>query len=152
MTEKVIPQSEIKELIKIILENYSAQFNKPINPNDVTSNFIPARDDTLIGFQVTATVTGSTLKIRLYASSFSDNPGINPFRIEEKQNTPTSQRIQVFVSISDLPVDKFPVLSKTTNPLSFDEAGPYAIELEDRSGYIMTEDDDYITSETRVNS
>ncbi len=144
---KLIPFKEVNFLTKLLLEAYFGQYQKKINPFDVSVKFIPARTDTRIGFEAETRIMNDHLKIRIYAQSFVTVPDIKPFRLEDIQGNQSGADFKVFVSISDLPIGDFPVLSKTLNPFYDNAAGPNAIELEDGSGFLQTETGEFLTLE-----
>src|ERR1700752_2108196 len=143
-----IPLVEIQALNRIILEKFYHQYHKTIDTDTVSPSFIPPRVNTRIGYEIVTILSGVYLKIRIYARAFVKSPLIDPFRMEDIQNQENGPGIQVFVLITDLPIDLFPVLSRTDDPTYDPSAGPYAIELEDLSGYIQAETGDYLTLET----
>lgn len=147
MTARNIPLSEVQALTRIVLQTYAGQYQRVIDPSTVTPSFIQPRTSTLIGFQLSTILDGRTLKLRIYASNFTLAPGINPFRLEDRQNQENGLGIQVFVSISDLPVAQFPILSKTVNPNIDNSVSPFAIELEDGSGFIQAETGEVLLTE-----
>jgi len=148
MATNVVPQSEINALITIILQIYFDQYQVTVDPATVNSQFITARVDTRIGFEINTTVNNDYLKVRLYAIRFTNSPYINPFRQEEVINTPGGVGYAVFVSISDLPLNLFPVLSQTLNPIIDDGTDPNGIQLEDLTGYIQLETGENMELET----
>ncbi len=147
MANNRIPFAEVQALVRLILEAFSNQYSRAVDRNQIVYQFIPARVSTKMGFEISLSAPNETLKIRLYASGYTVSPGVNPFKLEENQNQPGVLGEEVFVSISDLPLGIFPMLSKTTNPVYDNTAPLEALELEDLSGYITTEDDQYITTE-----
>lgn len=139
MANNVVPMKEVQLLINLILQNYWQQYNRKIEMNTVSYEFITPRTDTRFGFELNTTIDGKFFKIRLYCTAFVIGAGINPFRQEEVINQPLGYGDEVFVAITDLPLGQFPFLSKIDNPVLGDGADLFGIELEDLSGYIQLE-------------
>lgn len=140
-----VPTSELELLVRLMLQNFNQQYRKNIQRNTVNFQFIPPRDYTRIGFEVNTILNGVYLKLRLYAMAFTTAPFIKPYRLEEVQDDQiTGYGDEVYVSITELPLGMFPVLAQTLNPIAGSDAGPFAIQLEDLSGFIELENGGYM--------
>jgi hypothetical protein len=139
---KPIPLGELQTLVKLMLETYESQYQVIVDPASLTYRFITPRTDTRIGFEIQSTASSDYFLARLYAVSFTNSfQGVNPYRQEEKINVGNNAPgNDVFVTISDLPLGLFPILSQTLLPTIGSTADPGAIQLEDLSGFIDLED------------
>lgn len=147
MATKPVPPSEVSKLLNLVIQSYNQQYNQAISVDSVKYHFIPARVSTRIGFEAYTALDTGFLKIRIYAQAFVLAPKFNPYRMEEVQDQPLGYGDEVYVSISDLGLRDFPILSQTLNPIIGDEAGPYAIELETQEGWIELEAGGYMETE-----
>lgn len=151
MASKPVPAKEVNLLVNLILQTFQNQYQRKIDPTTVTYGFIPPRVSTRIGFEVSTILNNSYLKLRLYAQNFVVNSNVNPYRLEEIQDQVLGPGDEVYVTISDLPIGQFPILSQTDNPVASGGAGPYAIETEESTSqnpeYIELEGGGYLEAE-----
>lgn len=140
MTGTIIPETEVKSLLDVVLQNFQQRYKRVIAPESVEYLFITPRQDCRVGFEVRALAENQHLRIRIYVRRFALLSQSFQFRLEQMQDGAPGPEDEVFVAVTELSRSTFPTLSRATLPVIGDYTNPYAYELEDGSGYLDLED------------